>query len=82
MYLSTLTSKSQTTIPKEIRILLHLKPNDTIVYVQDGKRVFLTPVQGNILDLKGAVRRGGKGPADFAKLRDRVKAKVAKGASK
>lgn len=46
MHLSTLTSKGQTTIPKEVRILLHLKPNDTIVYVRDGKRVFITSVKG------------------------------------
>jgi looped-hinge helix DNA binding domain, AbrB family len=35
---STLTSKGQTTIPREIRKLLGLKENDRILYeVEDGK---------------------------------------------
>jgi antitoxin PrlF len=35
---STLTSKGQTTIPREIRKLLGLKQNDRILYeVEDGK---------------------------------------------
>jgi antitoxin PrlF len=35
---STLTSKGQTTIPREIRTLLGLRENDRIVYeIEDGK---------------------------------------------
>ena len=78
MHLSTLTSKGQTTIPKEVREFLHLKPKDKIVYISDGKRVFLTPIKGTILDLKGVVRRSTKGPINFRKLREEVKEKVAK----
>jgi len=40
---STLTSKGQTTLPKEVRDLLHLQPGDRIEYVAEGTRVYLTP---------------------------------------
>jgi len=78
MHLSTVTSKGQTTIPKEVREFLHLKPQDTIVYIPDGKRVFLTPVTGTILDLKGTIKRSAKKPIDFPKLREKVKEKIVK----
>ncbi len=78
MHLSILTSKGQTTIPKEVREFLHLKPKDTIVYIPDGKRVFLTPISGTILDLKGVVKHHSKKPIDFHKLREDMKEKVAK----
>ena len=78
MYLSTLTSKGQTTIPKEVREFLHLKPTDKIVYITDGKRIFLTPIKGTILDLKGVIRSYAKKEIDFFKLREEVKRKVVK----
>ncbi len=77
MHSSTVTSKGQTTIPKEVRELLHLKPRDKIVYIPDGNRVFLAPVNGTILNLKGVVKRPRRGPVDFARLRHGVKKKVA-----
>lgn len=78
MHLSIITSKGQTTIPKEIREFLHLKPNDKIVYIPDGKRVFLTPVRGTILDLKGVVKYSNEKQIDFHKLREEVKEKIVK----
>ena len=42
MPIATMTSKGQTTIPKEIRDHLNLKPGDQISYtVEDGGRVVL-----------------------------------------
>ncbi len=55
MPVSVLTKKWQTTIPKDIRNLLGLKPNDKILYLIEGKRVVLKPLKGNILDLRGSV---------------------------
>ena len=78
MHFSTITSKGQTTIPKEVREFLHLEPQTKVVYVPDGKKVFLVPVNGTILDLKGAVKRSAKKPIDFSKLREKVKQKVVK----
>ena len=73
--LSTVTSKGQVTIPKEIRDLLHIRSNDKVDFVLDGERVLLVPVK-TLLDLRGAVPTGGKG--DFSKERARAKAAVAK----
>ena len=77
MPVSILTSKGQTTIPKDIRVLLGLEPNDKIFYMVEGKRVVLKPLKGNILDLRGSVATEGK-PIDFKKLRDTTRKKVAR----
>ena len=78
MHLSVLTSKGQTTIPKKVRETLDLKPDDKIIYIPDGKRVFITTVRGNILDIKGSVKQQMKNPMDFKKLRKKVKKEVSK----
>ncbi len=82
MHFSTLTVKGQTTIPQEIREHLHLSPQDKIVYVPDGDKVYITHVHGSILDLKGVVKRRAKKPIDFHNLREQVKKKIAKEALK
>jgi AbrB family looped-hinge helix DNA binding protein len=73
--LSTVTSKGQVTIPKEIRDILHIHTNDKVDFVLDGERVVLIPVK-TLLDLRGAVKGAGKG--DFTRERARAKATVAK----
>lgn len=82
MHLSVLTSRGQTTIPKEIREALDLKPQDTIIYVPDGNKVFITSVRGNILDTKGAFKKKSKGTTNFKKLREKTKKKIAENALK
>ena len=77
MSVSVLTKKGQTTIPKNIRKTLGLKPNDRILYVVEGEKVVLRPLKGTILDLKGTVTAKEK-PIDFQKLRDKTLKKVAK----
>ena len=77
MPVSVLTSKGQTTIPKDVRNLLGLEPNDKIFYMVEGKRVILKPLKGNILDLRGSVATKEK-PIDFKKLRDTTRKKVAR----
>jgi AbrB family looped-hinge helix DNA binding protein len=73
--LSTVTSKGQVTIPKEIRDLLHIRTNDKVDFVLDGERVLLTAVR-TLLDLRGAVKAVGK--EDFVQERARAKAAVGK----
>ena len=77
MPVSVLTRKWQTTIPKDIRNFLGLKPNDRIFYLIEGERVILKPLKGNILDLRGSVNTKEK-PIDFKKLRDNTRKKVAR----
>ncbi len=58
MTTATLTSKGQTTVPKEIRDHLHLRPGDRIEFVieQDG-RVVVVPASFDAADLAGALPR-------------------------
>ena len=77
MPVSVLTNKGQTTIPKDIRKLLGLKPNDKILYLLEGKKVVLRPLKGNILALKGSINVKKK-PIDFKRLREDTKKKVAR----
>jgi AbrB family looped-hinge helix DNA binding protein len=55
---STLTSKGQTTIPKEIRARLHLQPGDRVEFVvdEDG-RVVMFPATVDAAELAGILRR-------------------------
>jgi len=76
MPVSVLTKKWQTTIPKDVRNLLGLKPKDKIFYLIEGERVVLKPLKGNILDLRGSVNTKEK-PIDFQKLRDNTRKKAA-----
>jgi AbrB family looped-hinge helix DNA binding protein len=54
---STVTSKGQTTIPKEIRSRLHLKPGDRVEFVvdQDG-RVVVLPATVDAAELAGILK--------------------------
>ncbi len=54
MPVSRLTSKGQTTIPKEIRDKLDLKPGDRIEFIVDeDNRVTLRPISTSIASLAG-----------------------------
>lgn len=75
MLQSIITRKGQTTIPKEVRILLKLKPKDKIFYIIEGDKVVLKPLQGDILDLRGSVQAKGKS-SDFDEIIDSTKKKV------
>lgn len=54
---STVTSKGQTTIPKEIRARLHLQPGDRLEFVvdEDG-RVVVLPATVNAAELAGILK--------------------------
>ena len=58
MSTATLTSKGQTTVPKEIREHLRLRPGDRIQFVieEDG-RVVLVPASFDAADLAGILPR-------------------------
>jgi len=54
MSTATLTSKGQTTIPKDIRDRLHLKPGDRLEFVvQADGRVLMIPATIDVRALKG-----------------------------
>ncbi len=58
--LSTVTSKGQVTIPKEIRRLMNIKPKDKVDFVLDGDNVLLKHVK-TLKDFRGSVPNKGKG---------------------
>ena len=61
MAVATLTSKGQTTIPKEIRDLLKLAPGDKLDFVveSDG-RVVLRPATLDVRALRGMLQKKGR----------------------
>ncbi len=72
MTASTLTAKGQTTIPKDIRRHLGLKPGDRMDFIIEGDgRVVLTP-SGSIRDLKGCLPRP-KQPVSLAAMKAAIR---------
>jgi len=53
---ATLTSKGQTTIPKEIRDFLGLKPGDRLDFALVGDRVVLRAKNKRLSDLAGRLK--------------------------
>ena len=66
---ATLTSKGQTTIPKEIRERLGSKPGDRIIFtlMPDGT-VSMRVKTKRIMALAGALHKKGRKPVPTAKL--------------
>lgn len=73
--LSTVTSKGQITIPKDIRTLLNIRTNDKVDFVIDGNRAVLVPVR-SLRELRGAVTAAGAG--NFTEERAKAKKAVAR----
>jgi antitoxin PrlF len=77
---ATLTSKGQTTIPKEVRDFLKLHPGDRLEFIlHENGTVILRPATLNISDLKGILHRPGMKPVSVSAmnsaLRRRFRAK-------
>jgi AbrB family looped-hinge helix DNA binding protein len=72
MALAKITSKGQTTIPKEIRDYLQLAPGDRVMFIQRDGEVVLRPVTQTLLDLRGSVKPRRR-PEDFDRVRQEVK---------
>ena len=67
---STLTSKGQATIPKEVRDYLGLKPGDTVKFFFGAKgEVYMLPTV-DIMSLGGALRRPGQKAASIREMNE------------
>ncbi|MGH8694697.1 MAG: AbrB/MazE/SpoVT family DNA-binding domain-containing protein [Burkholderiales bacterium] len=66
---ATLTSKGQTTIPKEIRDSLGIKPGDrmTFTLMLDGT-VVMRVKRKSVMDLAGVLRKKGRKPVSIAQM--------------
>ena len=75
---SSLTTKSQVTIPKMVRDAIGVKPGDQVEFLIDEgqKSVYLVPRQSKLLANFGKVKPRQK-PEDFQKLREEFEQGVA-----
>lgn len=71
---SLITSKGQTTIPKEIREYLHLKPGDRVDFVvgEDG-HVILAPATLDLEEIEGMLHRPGMKAVSEAEMKAAVR---------
>lgn len=79
MVAATLTSKGQTTIPKEIRDFLGIGPGDKLDFVveSDG-RVILRPATLDVRQLRGMLKRSGRKAVTLEEMDKAIAAGVAR----
>ena len=66
---STLTSKGQVTLPKDIRDLLKVKPGDRIDFLVNGEgNVQVRPGTVHVSELKGLLHRPGRKPVSLKEM--------------
>ncbi len=69
---STLTTKGQTTVPKEVRDALALEPGDKLSWQFHGGRVAITTDRPFLLDFEGFIKNSsGDVVAEIAEARKR-----------
>jgi antitoxin PrlF len=80
MAAATLTSKGQTTIPKEIRDLLGLAPGDKLDFVveSDG-RVVLRPATLDVRTLRGLLQKKGRKAVSLEQMNRAIAQGAARG---
>jgi antitoxin PrlF len=68
---STVAAKGQTTLPKDVRAALSIKPGDKLRYlVRDGEVRILRA--RSILDLKGVLKRSGQAPVSLEAMEEAI----------
>ena len=78
MSISTLTSKGQTTIPKQVREHLKIGPGDKLDFVIESEgRVVIRPAKLDVRELKGLLKRHDGKVLSIAEMN----AAIARGAS-
>src|SRR6266851_9549290 len=66
---STLTSKGQITIPKELRDQLHLKKGSRLEFVVEASgRVILQPLNSDFRSLRGMIRSKRRRPVSIQEM--------------
>ncbi len=73
MSITTITTKGQTTIPKEIRDKLNLRPGDRISFiVEDDGRVYIQPLNVHVEDLSGILHKPGMKPVSIEEMNEAI----------
>lgn len=66
---TTITSKGQVTIPKDVREEMHLHPGDRVTFrIEEGGAVRLVPVARPVTDLRGLLKAPEGPPATVEEM--------------
>jgi len=68
--------RGQITLPKEVRLKIHVEEGDQIAFIVDGEQVVIKPITQTFLDLRGSIPVSGK--QDFDAIRKQVISKQVK----
>jgi antitoxin PrlF len=68
MLTSTITSKGQITIPKEIRDALNLHPGDRLDFILDNGKVYVQPADVDVRSLSGLLYQPGRVPVSLEEM--------------
>lgn len=73
MSIATITSKGQTTIPKEIRDKLNLRPGDRISFIMEADgRVYIQPLNIKVEELSGILHKPGRQPVSIEEMNQAI----------
>lgn len=70
---STVTTKGQTTLPKDVRKVLGLQPGDKLRYILLDGEVRILRARP-VLDLEGALKRSGQKPVTLEEMDEAIAA--------
>lgn len=71
MHESTITSKGQATLPKDVSKMLRLQPGDKLRYILLDGEVRILRARP-VLDLEGALKRPGQKPVTLAEMDEAI----------
>jgi antitoxin PrlF len=72
MLTSTITSKGQITIPKEIRAALNLHPGDRLDFIIENGRVYVQPVDVDVRSLSGLLYKPDRQSVSLEEMDDAI----------
>lgn len=67
-FVTTLTQRSQVTVPVEVRRVLGLKPRDQVMFEIEGNEVRMKPVEWTVESVAGSVKPLKDGPYDLEQM--------------
>jgi AbrB family looped-hinge helix DNA binding protein len=79
MKLGTITAKGQTTVPKDVRDKLKLKPGDKVYWVVEKGRAILRPKNLSVMDIAGIFHDPARKPLNDKEMEDAIGDAVAEG---
>lgn len=72
VFYGTMTSKGQTTVPAEVRDILHLKPGDKIRYVHRNGEIIMKAKNKRLSDLVGRFHDPARSSISVQDMQDAI----------